>query len=78
MAVKTTVKYAVEVEPSDNVPTGFVNIKPGLSLSKFVRVTVCELTLIKSESELGLTEAVIDTVWLPSIINSSTLSRDRV
>ena len=78
LAFKTIVKLAVCVAASVKFPVILDRVKPGISLSAFSTLTVCEAKPVKAGSELALTEAVIETVWVPSTNNSSTVVRDTV
>ena len=77
-AFKTIVKLAVCVAASVKFPIILERVKPGISLSLFLTVTVCEANPVKAGSELPLTEAVIETVCVPSTNNSSTEVKDTV
>ena len=69
---KTTVKLAVWESPSVSVPKSGDTVKPGTSLSILVTVTVCDARSVKATLEVAFILAVIDTVWEPSTITSST------
>ena len=71
-AFNTIVKLAVCVDASVKLPVTLEMVKPGMSLSALSILTVCEAKAVKAGSELPLTAADIETVWVPSTSISST------